>query len=312
VDVDFSQASHLETLAPGRFAWQVPDGWQQGRGAFGGLVLAAPAARDRAQRARPRPRHPDPDRRPVRPGAARPARDRRRDPAPRQQPQQPRRAADPERRGPGPRERGAQRPAGQRGAPTRTPPAAPGLGRAGRPRHAPARWPRCSPRTSSTARPPRSPFAGADGTRGWLRPRTPLARLDAPALIAMLDAWWPAIFAIEGRPRPVATVSFTAELLRPLASLAGRLAAAARRSRGRDQRGLLRRVSRAVAGRAPGRHEPADLRDPEVGAQTRRRTCVAWPSARPVSSWAGAASGVRGGQRHAGDAVAVAWAAWPR
>ena len=41
MDVDLSQASHLEALAPGRFAWQVPDGWQQGRGAFGGLVLAA-------------------------------------------------------------------------------------------------------------------------------------------------------------------------------------------------------------------------------------------------------------------------------
>jgi len=34
----------LTTAAPagdGRFLWDVPDGWQQGRGAFGGIVLAA-------------------------------------------------------------------------------------------------------------------------------------------------------------------------------------------------------------------------------------------------------------------------------
>ncbi len=68
-------------------------------------------------------------------------------------------------------------------------------------------------------RPATAMFADEHGTRGWLRPRTPLERLDGPALIALLDAWWPAIFAVEGRPRPVATVSFTAELLRPLESL---------------------------------------------------------------------------------------------
>lgn len=28
-------------IEPGHYSWEVPDGWQQGRGAFGGLVLAA-------------------------------------------------------------------------------------------------------------------------------------------------------------------------------------------------------------------------------------------------------------------------------
>ena len=37
--MDFTQASELTTGAAG-LSWQVPNGWQQGRGAFGGLVLA--------------------------------------------------------------------------------------------------------------------------------------------------------------------------------------------------------------------------------------------------------------------------------
>lgn len=36
--VDMSQ---VEARAPGRFAWRVPSGWEQGRGAYGGIVLAA-------------------------------------------------------------------------------------------------------------------------------------------------------------------------------------------------------------------------------------------------------------------------------
>ena len=38
---DLAQASAVEALGAGRFHGVVPDGWQQGRGAFGGLVLAA-------------------------------------------------------------------------------------------------------------------------------------------------------------------------------------------------------------------------------------------------------------------------------
>lgn len=38
---DLVLGSSPRQTGPGRFVWHVPDGWQQGRGAFGGLVLAA-------------------------------------------------------------------------------------------------------------------------------------------------------------------------------------------------------------------------------------------------------------------------------
>ena len=63
---------------------------------------------------------------------------------------------------------------------------------------------------------------GATGeafVEGWIRERIVLATLDAPALIGRLDAWWPALFALDGAPRPVATISFTAQILVDPASL---------------------------------------------------------------------------------------------
>jgi hypothetical protein len=36
----FEIASAVEAVEPARFRAVVPDGWQQGRGAYGGLVLA--------------------------------------------------------------------------------------------------------------------------------------------------------------------------------------------------------------------------------------------------------------------------------
>lgn len=38
---DLTLATHVTPIEPGRFVWSVPDHWQQGRGAFGGLVVAA-------------------------------------------------------------------------------------------------------------------------------------------------------------------------------------------------------------------------------------------------------------------------------
>lgn len=65
------------------------------------------------------------------------------------------------------------------------------------------------------------PYSGAEvaAANGWLCPRTPPARLDGPALIGLLDAWWPTSLACEIRPRPMATVTFTAELLADPATL---------------------------------------------------------------------------------------------
>jgi hypothetical protein len=59
------------------------------------------------------------------------------------------------------------------------------------------------------------PFSGGrEATAsGFLRERSPRARFDAPAVLAYLDAWWPALFAVEPAPRPCATVSFIAQLL---------------------------------------------------------------------------------------------------
>lgn len=55
--------------------------------------------------------------------------------------------------------------------------------------------------------------AGEPAIDGWIRERELLARVDAPALVARLDAWWPTLFNLEGRVRPSATISFTAEIL---------------------------------------------------------------------------------------------------
>lgn len=59
------------------------------------------------------------------------------------------------------------------------------------------------------------PFTGGAEpvTAGWIREQSPPERLDAPALIGRLDAWWPAIYSVTKQPRAGATVTFTAELL---------------------------------------------------------------------------------------------------
>ena len=55
------------------------------------------------------------------------------------------------------------------------------------------------------------PYQGADTdeTMGWVRPRGPLARVDAAVVTALADAWWVAVMARMDRPRPAATLGFT-------------------------------------------------------------------------------------------------------
>ncbi|MCA9634058.1 MAG: thioesterase family protein [Myxococcales bacterium] len=48
---------------------------------------------------------------------------------------------------------------------------------------------------------------------GWIRNRPMLPRVSAADVLALLDAWWPASFALETAPRPMATLTYTAELL---------------------------------------------------------------------------------------------------
>ncbi|MCC7072525.1 MAG: thioesterase family protein [Deltaproteobacteria bacterium] len=48
---------------------------------------------------------------------------------------------------------------------------------------------------------------------GFIRARVPPLRMDAPHLIGLVDAWLPALFAKLDAPRPTSTVSFLAELV---------------------------------------------------------------------------------------------------
>lgn len=57
---------------------------------------------------------------------------------------------------------------------------------------------------------------------GWVSFREPLRAIDAAALVALLDAHWPASFSMVAAPRPMATVSFTAEILCEPAALDAR------------------------------------------------------------------------------------------
>lgn len=65
------------------------------------------------------------------------------------------------------------------------------------------------------------PFAGgADAAaEGWVREKATPSVLDEAAIAGLLDAWWPTVLAVEAGPRAVATVGYTMQLLvdpRPL------------------------------------------------------------------------------------------------
>jgi len=69
-------------------------------------------------------------------------------------------------------------------------------------------------------RPESLPFSGAalPRTQGWFRFHTPPQLEGAAYLAACIDAYWPAEFATLEYPRPMATVAFT---FQPLGNLAG-------------------------------------------------------------------------------------------
>jgi hypothetical protein len=81
------------------------------------------------------------------------------------------------------------------------------------------------------------PFQGAasDEASGWIRPLGPLARVDSAVLTAIADAWWVSVLVRMDRPRPAATVGFTIDLVADPATLArdadGRLEALFHRGR---------------------------------------------------------------------------------
>jgi acyl-CoA thioesterase len=59
------------------------------------------------------------------------------------------------------------------------------------------------------------PFSGGTepSAAGWVRFVTPGPERDAEEIVALADAWWPSSFATESLPRPMATLAFTFELL---------------------------------------------------------------------------------------------------
>lgn len=214
---DFAAASALRALDDGRYSWEVPEGWQQGKGSFGGLVLGALArALERSE--------PDPSRRlrvltgelcaPLLPGSAEVV------------------ASVLRRGGAVTNVEARVLQAGQLVA------RASGLVAAGRPPSAlrleatrPALPPADTVPAVPLGQPPTPrylthfellpvgplPFCGAKEpvAAGYLRERGAPARgrLDAAAMIGLLDAWWPCALVVEPGPRAMVTVSFTAELL---------------------------------------------------------------------------------------------------
>jgi hypothetical protein len=60
------------------------------------------------------------------------------------------------------------------------------------------------------------PFSGGTQARldAFIREKNCSQALDAPALIALLDSAWPTLYSVEALPRALATISFTAELFR--------------------------------------------------------------------------------------------------
>lgn len=58
-----------------------------------------------------------------------------------------------------------------------------------------------------------TPFSGEDAhtAEGWVRPRGPMGEPGAAWLAAMVDVWWPCALVRFDAPRPTATITFTLE-----------------------------------------------------------------------------------------------------
>jgi hypothetical protein len=64
------------------------------------------------------------------------------------------------------------------------------------------------------------PLAGGIAqTIGWVRARNPGDVRDAAFLAATIDAWWPAVMVHANAIRPMATITFTLELVDDVAGI---------------------------------------------------------------------------------------------
>ncbi|HEY4122293.1 MAG TPA: thioesterase family protein [Byssovorax sp.] len=217
----FEDASAITRAGDGTFAWSVPDGWQQGRGAFGGLVVGVMLRAMQAD-------EPDAARAPrslsaeiCAPVLAGDARVR----------------VEVLRRGKGVTylearvlqgDGVAARASAAFAAPRGALPEIEALAaRAERPIAIAARGFDDVPPVDLGSFGPRfaqhfeyrltgpAPFSNserAEVTCG-VRARVPPPKLDAPAMAALLDAPWPTVFSVMSAPRPMATITFTMELL---------------------------------------------------------------------------------------------------
>jgi hypothetical protein len=222
---DLIAATTSTEQAPGRYALRVPDGWQQGRGAFGGLVLGALVrAMESAE--------PEKDRKvrsvnaelagPVMAGEATIE------------------VAE-LRRGRGLSAwnatllQGGQAPARASAVLARARSAeAP---QSFLPAPSPPPWIEVEPLSGDTGFFPvfarhiefrnvgPFPFSRASEpvAAGWVRLKNTPASLGAPEIVALADAWWPSAFAVSEVPRPVGTVGFALQLFLPPEPLNPRL-----------------------------------------------------------------------------------------
>ncbi len=214
---DFLTLTTPARLAEGVFATEIPDGWQQGRGAFGGLVLANLVRAVRSC-------EPEADRTlrtlsaelvgPVLPGAAQIR-------------------VEMLRRGTGVSTMAARLVQGEellahavvvlgrtrsgtatwnRVTPPRPVPFAEAPQLAGAPITA-ARFAQNLEFRPTTPLPFQADTQRVPTTSGWVRLRSPGAVLAEADLVALADAWWPCALSMEAAPRPIATLCFTLELL---------------------------------------------------------------------------------------------------
>lgn len=215
---DLTLASTPELVSPGKYLLRVPDGWQQGRGAFGGLVLAALArAIEMAE--------PEADRKlrafsgeiagPVAPGEAT-------------------LEVTELRRGTGLSAFNAtltqqgQSLARASSVLARSRNTDPETLHVPVPRFPPAGEVPIIPIEDAPFVPVFSkhlefrvtgplPYSGAKEpvAEGWIRARRSPKALGGPEIVALADAWWPAALTTSPRPRPVGTVMFGLQLFLP-------------------------------------------------------------------------------------------------
>lgn len=61
------------------------------------------------------------------------------------------------------------------------------------------------------------PFSGGKEpiSAGWIRSKRLLTSIGPSEVVALADAWWPAYFATEAGPRPIGTVAFSLQFFTP-------------------------------------------------------------------------------------------------